>query len=327
MLLFKYVSPDAATKVFGQDNELAIRFGLPKSYNDPYELFLEPDAPLEDEAERAFYKYFLGEITEAPVACFSKRPDSIVMWAHYARDSAGICLALDEDELVDQFPLAHVGDIAYSDVPAKISSDVIRFAFTTGKRRHTYALLRVGHRAAYFSKRTEWQYEAERRVVVTPDAVEDREGALIGRINPKALRHIIVGPKVDTATKRLCLERAKAWGTSLVELRIGSGTFSPFFVDADKSTASWADGNFRTIVKVCADCGEPIPLLKSGKCQWCDIAKEDVDAAGRRSLLTLLLAQGIDKGIPFEFDGMEVRGHLTNKAKRQSMDAKGKSSF
>ena len=43
MLLFKFVSPDAATKVLQNPDELSIKFGLPKSYNDPYELFLQPD--------------------------------------------------------------------------------------------------------------------------------------------------------------------------------------------------------------------------------------------------------------------------------------------
>ena len=42
MLLFKYVSPDAAPKVFENADELFIRFGLPSTYNDPYELFLKP---------------------------------------------------------------------------------------------------------------------------------------------------------------------------------------------------------------------------------------------------------------------------------------------
>ncbi len=34
MLLFKYVSPDAAPRVFESADELFIRFGLPSTYND-----------------------------------------------------------------------------------------------------------------------------------------------------------------------------------------------------------------------------------------------------------------------------------------------------
>jgi hypothetical protein len=70
-LLFKYVGPDSVPKVLESARELSIRFGLPRTYNDPYELFLEPDPPLKDEEQRAFYNYFLGKVVEAPAACFS----------------------------------------------------------------------------------------------------------------------------------------------------------------------------------------------------------------------------------------------------------------
>jgi hypothetical protein len=184
MLLFKFVSPDSVEKVLEHASELSIRFGLPKNYNDPYELFLEPDPPLQDEERRAFYNYFLGKIVEAPVACFSKRPDSVVMWAHYSRDGSGICLAFDEDELVEQFPLAYVGNITYSDGPARISSKIIDYAYQTGKRRHTLALLRIGHRAAYYIKRTDWQYEAERRIGSSRRGREP-QGRLAGQDHPE----------------------------------------------------------------------------------------------------------------------------------------------
>jgi hypothetical protein len=35
MLLFKYVGPDAVPKLFENADELSIRFGLPRTYNDP----------------------------------------------------------------------------------------------------------------------------------------------------------------------------------------------------------------------------------------------------------------------------------------------------
>src|ERR1700733_13230580 len=190
MLLFKYVSPDAAPRVFESADELLIRFGLPSTYNDPYELFLEPDRPLESEEQRAFYDYFVRKVVEAPVACFSRRPDSVVMWAHYARETTGICLAFDEDALVNQLPVAWVSDIEYADGPATIEAEIINYAYVTGKRRHTFRLLAIAHRAAYFRKRIDWQYEAERRIVVPPDAVEDHNGVLLGKVKPEALRYI-----------------------------------------------------------------------------------------------------------------------------------------
>jgi len=320
MLLFKYVSPDSVGKVFERDNEVLIRFGLPKSYNDPYELFLEPDRPLESEELRAFYNHFLGKVVEAPVACFSRRPDSVVMWAHYGREGAGICLALDEDELVEQFPIAYAGDISYSNGPAKVPSWVVEYAFTTAKRRHTLRLLEIGHRAAYFMKRADWQYEAERRIVVPPDAVEDREGVLIGHVSPKTLRYVIAGPKTKPDAKELCLERTRKWNIPLIDLRIGSRTFAPFFTGSDIPARTWSGTNFEKIADVCEECGEPSNLSESRKCQWCDISKEVKESAPRRSGLTVSLSLGIDKGIPLAFDKMEPGGHLVSKLRKQNLE-------
>lgn len=319
MLLFKYVSPDATARVFERANELSIRFGLPKSYNDPYELFLELDPPLGDQKQRAFYNYFLGKVVEVPVACFSRRPDSVVMWAHYGREGAGICLAFDEDALVDQFPIAYVGDVTYSDTPPKVPSGLVTHAFTTGKGRHTLRLLAIGHRAAYFTKRTDWQYEAERRVVVSPDAVENRGGVLLGKVTPEALRHIILGPRADAAVKKLCQERARDWAIPLTELRIGSRTFSPFFTGPDMPAWTWSDARFKRVGDACGVCGEPAKLWRSGKCQWCSISKKAKESAPKRSAITMYLSLGIRKGLPLEFDGMQPRGHLVTEWKGQNL--------
>jgi Protein of unknown function (DUF2971) len=314
MLIFKYVSPDATPNVLERPNELSIRFGLPNTYNDPYELFLQPDHPLEDEEERAFYDYFLGEVVEAPVACFSRRPESLVMWAHYGRECAGICPGFDEDAILDQFPIAYVGDVEYADGPATISAKTIKYAYATGKRGQTLRLLETGHRAAYFRKRIDWQYEAERRIVVTPDAVEDRNGILLGRVSPGALRYIILGTRTAPSIKELCQGRAQQWDVSVIELRIGLKTFVPFFTSPEMLVRTWSGAEFESVANVCEACGEPADWSESGKCLWCSTTVQTKDSAARRSLLTLPLSLGIDKGIPLVFDGMRPRGRLATEA-------------
>jgi hypothetical protein len=314
MLLFKYVSPDATPKVFEGADEILVRFGLPHAYNDPYELFLQPDRTITSEEERAFYDYFLGKVVEAPVACFSRRPDSVVMWAHYGRDGGGVCLALDEDAFIAQLPVAFVGDIDYTDGPATIDSGYIRHAFMTGKRRHTFFLLAHAHRAAYFRKRIDWQYEAERRVVVIPDAVEDRNGVLLCRVKPEALRYIILGPRTTPTLKELCAASAQRWNVPLLELRIGARTFTPFFTHADTTPSVWTGEDFEAVQAVCGTCGEPANLSDAGLCEWCSISEKARIEGPRRSMLTATLAMGIDEGIPLMFQGMEPRGHLVAEA-------------
>lgn len=315
MLIFKYVGPDSVSKVFASANELSIRFGLPKTYNDPYELFLQPDPPLESEEHRAFYAYFLGKVVETPVACFSRRPDSVVMWAHYGKESTGICLGLDEDALVNELPVAYVGDIEYADGPATINSRILEYAYTTGKRRHSLALIAVAHRAAYFRKRTDWQYEAERRIVVPPNAVEDHNGVLLGRFSPAALRYVILGPSAEPSVKELCKTRAEQWRVPIIQLRIGARTFKPFFTDSDLHASTWSGENFQRVASVCGGCFEPADLSESGMCQWCSITEETQNSAAGRSLLAISLSVGVDKGLPFEFEGMEPRGRLVSQSK------------
>lgn len=315
MLLFKYVGPDSVSKVFECDGEVAIRFGLPKTYNDPYELFLEPDPPLENEDERAFYDYFLGRVLEAPVTCFSRRPDSVVMWAHYGREGAGICLGFDEETLVDQFPIVYVGDVEYADEPATIDSELVTYVSTTGKRRHTLRLLEIAHRAAYFRKRTDWRYENERRMVVPSDAVEDRGGVLIGRVAPSALRYIILGPNVNDAVLQTCEACNQQHGVPLLRIRIGARTYTPFFTGASSTVATWSGDDFLAAGEVCRHCGEPANVLEDGSCRWCDISEEARLSAPHRSLLAISLHLGVDEGLPFVFDGMEPRGRLVKEAR------------
>jgi hypothetical protein len=313
MLIFKYVSPDAVSKVFEQTDKLLIRFGLPRDYNDPYELFLQPSPPIEAEEVRAFYLFFLGELAQAPVACFSKRPESLVMWAHYGREGAGMCLGFDEDRLVNEFPLAYVADISYSDGPATVAAGLVEFAYETAKRRHTLALIETAQRAAYFTKRSDWAYESERRIVVPPNAVEEHTGVLVGKVGPEALRYIVVGPAMGPDLRELCESRAKRWHVPVIRLRVGTRTFAPFFSGDKMSAGVWSGSGFQEIVEVCDKCGEPSDHLESGECSWCVITEDAQRAAGNRSLLAATLALGIDKGLPFAFQGLMPRGQLVRK--------------
>lgn len=179
----------------------------------------------------------------------------------------------------------------------------------TGKRRHTIWLLAIAHRHAYFRKRIDWQYEAERRMVVPPDAVEDHNGILLGKFKPDALRHIIIGPKTSPAVRELCEERAKEWGVPLLELKVGKRTFTPFFSNAGGETALWSETDFAPVHGVCKACSEPTDLSTSTVCEWCSISEEARRVGPLRSMLTATLAYGIDKGFPLVFADLEPRGN------------------
>jgi hypothetical protein len=332
MLLFKYLSPDGLLKTLAKRKEIALRFGLPRTYNDPYELFLQPDSPLKDEELRGFYSFFLGKVLQAPVTCFSKRPDSVAMWAHYGREGTGACIAFDEDALANQFPVAVVGDVVYSHEPAQIEAEKIVHAFGTGKRRHLLWALAAGHRAAYFVKRDEWQYEAERRFVVPPGAVRKRKGMFISPLPSEVVRHIIVGARADKAAKELCHKRAVQLGVPFHQVQIGKNTYQPYFesrlVGSDAGrvdTMTWTGEAFEPCDNVCTKCGEPFEerdeddfddedgFSYSGQCQWCAISPAARRSGPMRNALTISLHYGIDKGIPFAFAGLEPKGRDVRK--------------
>ena len=165
VLVFKYIRAAVLPNIFETPGQVSLRFSLAHELNDPYELFLQTDEPLENDEHRAFYRAFLGDIGDFPMLSLSRRPDSVVMWAHYA-EQTGACLGFDEDLVANAFPIAVVKDVEYSDVPANINSGLVAHAATTQKARHTEWLLSAAYSAAYFMKRDDWRYEEERRIIV-----------------------------------------------------------------------------------------------------------------------------------------------------------------
>ena len=307
MLLFKYLNADSVLRSLEYPDNVVLKFGLPSSFNDPYELFLQPDQALDSEEHLAFYDYFLSEIPQLPVACFSKHPNSVAMWAHYARDQSGACLAFDEDTLANMYPVAYVDDVIYSRHPAQIDSDLINYAFATGKRRHTLALLSAANRLAYFTKRTEWQYEGERRLVVSLDDVQEEGSHLISRVPGRVLRAIIIGRNSDKTVRQRCNEWGLKMGVPVMDFRISQRTYEPFFLQ-DAQPLSWRGTEFVALENVCSECGDPC-VVGQPRCRWCGISDKARAEAPKRSMLTATLHYGIDDGIEVDFRGLQPKGH------------------
>jgi hypothetical protein len=192
----------------------------------------------------------------------------------------------------------------------------VKYAVTTGKRRHTLRLLEIGHRAAYFMKRSDWQYEHERRLVVPSDAVTERENVLVAQIAPAAIRSLILGANVDSDVRAIAEARASQYGWQLVQLSVGRKTYQPFLRGSDGVTSLWNGSVIESAAHVCAGCGEPAAALEDELCEWCGISEGARNAAPRRSMLTATLHYGIDKGIPFAFDGLEPKGRWVEEQRR-----------
>jgi hypothetical protein len=290
-----------------------LRFALPSQYNDPYELFLQPSRPL-PKRQRAFYKAFLGSLAEFPVTCFSRRPDSVAMWAHYARDGTGVCLGFDEDALTDAFPYANVGDVRYVATSAQIEAWEIDHAYKTGKNRHTQWLLNDAYGQAYFVKRLEWSYELERRIVVDRRSLRKSSAGFLARVPIQSLRYIIVGASADERIVRLCRRRATQHGLYLARFTVGKRAFEPFFV-TDSTVLHWKDRAFVRCGSVCRQCGEPARVGSSGLCAWCSIDDHDKGSAALRSLWALAVHFRVQEPI-VGFVGAQVKGAAVKSSRK-----------
>lgn len=87
------------------------------------------------------------------VACFSKIPDSILMWSHYTKKHSGVCIKYDLLEIVtdDMFPL-----------PVKYTDDHPNFNYVKD-----WAKGRELATALALTKASVWEYEKEIRIIST----------------------------------------------------------------------------------------------------------------------------------------------------------------
>ena len=77
-----------------------------KAMNDPMEGFYQPSARLKKEPEwRRSYRHVLFEAKQTVgIACFSETYVNEIMWAHYAENFKGICVAYSTSKLRDNLP-------------------------------------------------------------------------------------------------------------------------------------------------------------------------------------------------------------------------------
>jgi hypothetical protein len=306
MLLFKYVSNKSAKSALRTEGQFSLRFNLPKNYNDPYELFLNTDKPLETHEEISFYECFLRQLPEEAVSCFSKRPESVVMWAHYCDEGTGICLGIDETNLVNQFEQAFIDDVEYTAEPAMVSAYAVKYAVTTKKNRHTEQLMRMAMRAAYFRKRDDWSYEHERRLIVSQNVVPEIDGRMIATFPATCLRFIIVGPKADSALVEHVVDWAVRSDISVLRMHYSRKRYQPFFT-SDTNSFEWRDGEFVSPEFRCDKCMEPI-AQDARVCEWCHVSDEDKRLALISSQFALFRMYGLATGVPEPFDTLKPSG-------------------
>jgi len=292
--IYKYIGPEILDLAFSDEGSVNFKCEYPMNYNDPYELFLTINIPDNPEL-LAYYNEVVGNIPQFPTTCFSNSPIVTPMWAHYAHNLTGFVIEIDEEKLKSSINDLKIEDIEYRDTTNDSIIESLRYAYGTGKPRHTYLFENKVFFTAYFSKNKCWEYELERRVVATDHLVK-KDGDLMRLYVPQdCVTAILSGSRTNQEKKQQCQELCKKISCDYYEMKIGKCSSTPFFINTAGESFIFDNGILREVEHTCLDCGEPIEENFESKCQWCDIGDEQkVDAAMRNPFRVLEEAGMLD---------------------------------
>lgn len=290
MKIYKYLGPKIVSLAFSEKGECSFKCTYPKDFNDPYELFLTVDFQQEPDL-LATYRDAIGELPQLPTTCFSKSPNVIPMWAHYAHSHRGFVIEIDETILLEKMPELNIGDVDYCEGPSEGLADMLARACRIGKMRYFYLLQRGVFSAAYFTKLKCWSYEEERRLIANEKLVKIRDNNMLLNVPVECITAIISGNKANDDTKSEVRDLARAIGAKYFDFKIGRSTFVPYFVDLENVPHIFKSGAIEACDFYCQECCEPTSRDQS-VCPWCAVTEEHENHAAKTNSLRMLDALG-----------------------------------
>lgn len=292
--LYKYLSPELFPIIFQQEGFVELKCSYPKDFNDPYELFLAIDTKGVSPEILAYYQETVGRIPQFPTICFSKQPDVIPMWAHYARESSGLVLEIDENLLKEHYPDILGSDINYSKTSTVIDIDIVARAYVTGKPRHTYWLQQAAFHTAYFTKSIYWNYELEKRLIVDK-YMTSKDNIMFLKVPMTCVTAIITGISAENELKAGVKNITKKTKTNVFELRISRSSMKPYFRKG-RSSYEFDGEHIQKVKRFCRKCNEPVETGIAQQCHWCAITEAHKYDAARKNPLRMLAAYGLLDG-------------------------------
>jgi hypothetical protein len=272
--IYKYIGAEILELAFKKENFCGLKCSYPKDYNDPYELFLTID--FNDTPDvLAFYKEVIDEIDQHPTTCFSKSPIVTPMWAHYANNSKGFVLEIDEDKLTNYIDPVGLSDVTYQNEPRPDLKNTLQMAYVRRKPRDLMFLKMGVDYAAYFTKNSCWSYELERRLVLSDDHVSDIAGNMILFIPTDCISAIIAGSRTEPDFIKAGVELSDQIDAQYFQAIIGKTNSFPHLMDKNNNTFIFDGSNIVKSPYSCNSCKEPIAKDNQKLCSWCSITEED----------------------------------------------------
>ena len=131
----------------------------------------------------------------AYIGCFSKRPDSTLMWAHYADNFKGVCIEWEMTRLANN---DYIFDVVYSKKKPHI--DLLKFVkiylgyeFVGDKFDENITEIKDQLKKLIITKGTDWAYEKEIRLVAEKGKINLGTVDELG--NGRALYHMMTSPR------------------------------------------------------------------------------------------------------------------------------------
>jgi hypothetical protein len=205
MKLYKYVIPERIEVV----RDLRIRFTPPGYLNDPFESRITFDLT-SDESEtlsnRGHGEFDHDESVrlwrrmasfEWGILCLTKRPDNLVMWAHYAGAHRGFLLEFDsENPFFNHRYVLHLDWTWMDEMPLECPGFGNLRDVRYSQCRSSTCNLNEIPTDSFFVKSTDWEYEEEVRMILPlADANHTiKEDAVhLFRFPPEALTGVVLG--------------------------------------------------------------------------------------------------------------------------------------
>ena len=197
MIVYKYFRWNKYTKRLFTDNELY--FGRSSEYNDPFEFaaklqfngdqiirYIKRMPKWKQQAMMYLLKqakspadwfidYYETQVKSSGMCCFTESFDNILMWAHYADNHQGICVAFDTDLMEDQ-------DTHFYKMKYQKTLPIITMPWSERKQ--------IRHET---TKYYDWKYEREVRAVRQFNKEDVSNEERIWHINKNAIVGLFLG--------------------------------------------------------------------------------------------------------------------------------------
>lgn len=163
------------------------------------------------DSKKGLQKMFEQMRTGMGITCLSESDDSLLMWAHYAKNHRGMCMEYDLLEINQRLKFTPV-PVIYSD--ERVCFDSLHSA--TVEKDMTKLFIE-----SLTSKSPEWSYEKEWRIIRDEAACGDRwnsekKGALLDAVRP---RSVILGCMVEAELEKAAHEYCEKEKIDLYKMR------------------------------------------------------------------------------------------------------------